>query len=172
MTSRKMMTAYLFVASLAASAATAGAQEVTVQHDPQADFSGHATYAWTEGQPAQNPFADRSIVEAIDRALAGKGWRRVEREASYVVRYQASVREDKSLQVGDGRRPFFGGMSSVDVKTVVNGMLVVDIADAAGRVIWRAVARDTVSDKPEKNQKKLAKAMDRMFESFPPAAAR
>jgi hypothetical protein len=32
------------------------------------------------------------------------------------------------------------------------------------------VARDTVSDKPDQNEKKLAKCMDKMFKDFPAAA--
>jgi hypothetical protein len=49
------------------------------------------------------------------------------------------------------------------------GTLVVDLLDAASReLVWRAVARDTLSDKTDKNAKKLAKATKKMFEDFPP----
>ena len=34
--------------------------------------------------------------------------------------------------------------------------------------IWRGTASDTLSDKPEKNQKKLEKALAEMFKKFPP----
>jgi len=150
-------------------ATSAAAQDVTVDHARQADFSRCRTYAWAQGQPALNPLADANIVEAIDAALASKGWRRVEANPGCYVMYQASLREQKGLQVwGNGPR-FFGGMASVDVKTVVNGMMVVDIGDAASQqLLWRAVAKDTLSDKPEKNKKKLAKCMEKMFKDFPP----
>ena len=165
--------AYVFVAGLGLGASAASAQEVSVQYDKQADFSRCTTYAWTAGQPAQNPLADKNIVAAIDEALGARGWKKADSGAACLVRYQASVREEKSLQVWDSPRPFVRGIASVDVRTVVNGMLVVDIADAAKQdLIWRAVARDTVSDKPEKNEKKLAKAMEKMFGAFPPAAGR
>jgi hypothetical protein len=145
---------------------------VAVDQDARADFSRCATYAWTEGQPAQNPLADRRIVEAVDGALALKGWRKVTENPGCYVMYQASLREDRGLQIwGTGGR-FLGGTGSVSVTTVRNGMLVVDIGDAATKqIIWRGVARDTLSDKPEQNQKKLAKCMDRMFKRLPAAKA-
>jgi hypothetical protein len=54
-------------------------------------------------------------------------------------------------------------------KTVRAGTLVVDMLDAATReLVWRAIARDSLSDKTDKNEKKLAKATRKMFEDFPP----
>jgi hypothetical protein len=87
--------------------------------------------------------------------------------------YQASLREQRSLQIWSGGGRFRGGVGSVDVQTVLNGMLVVDIADGASRqLVWRAVARDTVSDKTSKNEKKLAKVVDKMFKDLPVSAAK
>jgi hypothetical protein len=51
------------------------------------------------------------------------------------------------------------------------GTLTVDIFDAATKkLIWRAVAADTLSEKPDKNDKKLDKAAEEMFEHFPPSS--
>jgi hypothetical protein len=36
------------------------------------------------------------------------------------------------------------------------------------RAIWRGTASDVLSDKPEKNEKKLEKALTEMFKHFPP----
>jgi hypothetical protein len=161
------------VAGVWLGAAPAHAMDVSVDYDKQAQFSRCETYAWEKGQPAQNPLADKRIVEAIDAQLAGRGWKKVQANPGCYVIYQASVKEQKSLQVwGHGGR-FIGGMGSVDVKTVVNGMLVVDIGDASTQqLIWRAVAKDTVSDKPEQNQKKLGQCMEKMFKDFPVPATK
>jgi hypothetical protein len=35
-------------------------------------------------------------------------------------------------------------------------------------VIWRGIARDTISDNPEKNTKELQKVIAEMFKQFPP----
>jgi hypothetical protein len=164
---------YVFVAGLGLGATRATAQEVNVDQDKQADLVRCATYAWVGGQPAQDPLVDKHIVEAIDGALAAKGWRKVQGNPGCYVMYQASLREQRSLQIWNGGGRFRGGMGSVDVQTVLNGMLVVDIADGASRqLVWRAVGKDTVSDKTSKNEKKLAKVVDKMFKDLPVAAAK
>ena len=51
------------------------------------------------------------------------------------------------------------------------GTLVVDIFDApTKKLIWRGMATDVLSDKLEKNIKKLQKTVEEMFEHFPPKA--
>jgi hypothetical protein len=45
----------------------------------------------------------------------------------------------------------------------------VDLYDTSSKgLVWRGEARDTLSDKPEKNTEKLEKAVDKMFAKFPP----
>jgi len=36
------------------------------------------------------------------------------------------------------------------------------------QLIWRGVSEETLANKPEKNEKKLDKAVDKMFDHFPP----
>jgi hypothetical protein len=36
--------------------------------------------------------------------------------------------------------------------------------------MFRGVATDTLSDKPEKNEEKLNKSVEKIFKSFPPEA--
>jgi hypothetical protein len=49
------------------------------------------------------------------------------------------------------------------------GTLVLDMYDTSTKqLIWTATSRETLSDKPEKNEKKLEKAVDKMFDHFPP----
>ena len=53
------------------------------------------------------------------------------------------------------------------------GTLVVDIFDAKSKsLIFRGTASDEISEKLEKNQKKLAKASEKMFKDFPPGSAK
>jgi len=50
---------------------------------------------------------------------------------------------------------------------------VVDISDATGKnLLWRGVAQDELSDKTDKNVKKLGKASDKLFKDFPPGSAK
>jgi hypothetical protein len=49
----------------------------------------------------------------------------------------------------------------------------VDIFDAKTKqLMFRGTAQDEISDKPEKNVKKLAKASDKMFKDFPPGSGK
>jgi hypothetical protein len=165
-TRKKMAAAAAFAATLWLGPQGVFAQDVAVDYDRQADFAKCATYAWAKGQPAQDPLVDQHIVQAIEQALAGKGWTKSD-AAGCFVSYHASVNEQRSLQIWDGRGALRGGFGRVDVETIKNGTLVVDITDANGRLIWRGIARDTVSDKPEKNHKKLAKATEKLFKDLP-----
>ena len=150
------------------------AQQVSVDYDHTADFSKYKTYAWAEGRPVQDPFNHQRTVEAIDAQLAAKGWTRLERNQNpdALVLYRAAATEQKQARVwgagGPGWR-FGGGNAQVDVNAIQIGQLVVDILDATTqKLLWRGRASDTASDKPEKNEKKINKAAEKLFKKFPP----
>ena len=69
-----------------------------------------------------------------------------------------------------------GGMgwaSTTTVNEYTVGTLVVDIFDAKTKqLVFRGTASDELSDKPEKNAKKLAKASDKLFKDFPPGSVK
>ena len=51
--------------------------------------------------------------------------------------------------------------------------MVIDIWDARTKeLVWRGTATDTVSDNPQKNEKKLKKAMEKLFKRYPPEKLR
>ena len=70
----------------------------------------------------------------------------------------------------------WGGMGGMGTATTTTseytvGTLVVDIFDAKSKALmFRGSASDEISDKPEKNIKKLAKASDKLFKDFPPGS--
>jgi len=46
---------------------------------------------------------------------------------------------------------------------------VVDLFDShTKQLIWRGVATETLSEKPDKDTKKLNKAVEKLFKDFPP----
>ena len=60
-------------------------------------------------------------------------------------------------------------MATTTVENIPIGTLVVDMFDTpTKKLIWRGTATDALSDKPEKNEKKLEKAVEEMFKHFPP----
>jgi hypothetical protein len=71
----------------------------------------------------------------------------------------------------DDSRIRWGGWATATttVDTYEVGTLIVDLFDmSTKRVVWRGVATGTIAEKPEKNVKKIDKAVGKMFKHFPP----
>jgi Domain of unknown function (DUF4136) len=61
------------------------------------------------------------------------------------------------------------GTSTTTEDTYTVGTLVVDLFDTSTKkLIWRGSASDTLSDKSDKNIRKLNSDVQRMFDHFPP----
>ena len=154
-------------------------QNVKVDYDKAASFSGFATYAWAKGTPVQNGLMDQRIIDGIDKQLSAKGLRKVDASGNpdLIVMYHGATGTETQLNTmnsgyGWGYR-WGGGMSTTTVQNIPTGKLVVDIGDAkTKKLLWMGSASDTLSDKPEKNEQKLNKALDKMFKKFPPPPAK
>jgi len=141
---------------------------VSVDYDKEADFSKLKTYAWQSGQPAVNRLIHKRIVNAIDGQLASKGWTKTESAPNAIVIYYAAVDEPRQLNAW-GNGPRWGGSGTVKEETILIGQLVVDIYDASTeQLLWRGDARDTATDNPGKNEKKMNEAVAKLFKQFPP----
>ena len=72
----------------------------------------------------------------------------------------------------------YGGMGGMGTATTTVseytvGTLVVDMFDAKTKnLVFRGTAEDEISDKAEKNAKKLDKAIEKLFKNFPPTAGK
>jgi hypothetical protein len=165
----------LFTASIAPNA---WGQKVSVDFDKEANFTAYKTYAWTQGTPVQNPLMDQRITSGVDKQLAAKGLQKVDVSANpdLAVLYHGAVGAETQLNTmntggyGWGYRRVGGmGMSTTTVDKIPVGHLTVDIGDAkTKKLLWMGNASDTLSDKPEKNEKKINNALDKMFKKFPP----
>lgn len=158
-------------------AGTVFAQKVTVDSDKSTNFSNYKTYAWGQGTPASNPLMAQRITDGTDQQMASKGFQKVEPGANpdLIVLYHAAVSVETQLNTygtgGYGWGAMWGGgMSTTSVQKIPTGELVVDIGDAkTKKLLWLGKATDTLSDKPEKNEKKINSALSKMFEKFPPS---
>jgi hypothetical protein len=60
-------------------------------------------------------------------------------------------------------------MATTTVDNIPVGTLVIDMYDTSTKqLVWRGLATDQLSDKPDKDTKKLEKAVNKMFDKFPP----
>ena len=173
------------VAALSLVGAGAFAQDIKVDYDKAADFTKYKTFAIKLGTSWNNPLSEKRVLAEIQQGLTEKGWTATtdDAKADAVVVLHGATEKQKSLNTfysggygGYGwRGGWGGGMSSstttVDEYTV--GTLVVDIFDAKTKaLVYRGTASDEISNKPEKNAKKLAKASDKLFKDFPPGSAK
>ena len=161
-------------------AGAARAQDVSVDFDKAANFGAIKTFSLKLGTSWGNPIGEKRVVDEITGALVAKGWTLApEGQADAQVVLHGASQTKRSLSTfysgmgGYGYRGWGGGMGSATTteSEYVVGTLVVDIFDAKTKnLMWRGIAQDELSDKPEKNIKKVAKASDKMFKDFPPGS--
>lgn len=152
---------------------------VQTDYDHKADFGRYHTYSWI-GVKAGNSLWQERIMSAVDSQLAAKGMTKVASGGDVSVSAFGRTSERDTMQTfydgfpGWGWRAGWwgmggGGMATTQVVPEKVGNLTVDMFDGQSKqLVWRGVASDTVSDKPEKNEKKVEKAVDDMFKKFPP----
>ena len=150
------------------------AQKVAVDWDHDANFSNYKSYAWTESKNPGPELAAKRMTAAIESQLSAKGLQKTHRrDADLEVVYNVGAKERVSVQgydYGYGRYRWGGGTVRYDTTTYTDATLVVDLVDAkTHNLVWRGTASDTVSDKPEKNEKKIQKAAEKMFKKYPPS---
>jgi hypothetical protein len=173
----------LVVAAALSLSGSAFAQDVKVDFDKDANFGALKTFSVKIGTSWNNPLSEKRVVTEIQQGLTEKGWTPTdEAKADALVVLHGATEKQKSLNTfysgggygGYGWRGGWGGGMSTATTTVdeyLVGTLVVDIFDAkTKKLVYRGTAQDELSDKPEKNAKKLAKASDKLFKNFPPGS--
>lgn len=141
------------------------AQKVTFDSNPSAPFASYKTYAWTQGTPVPESLMEQRIHEGVAAQLAAKGLTPTNATPDLFVATHAVTQDHPQLLV-NGFGWGLGGVASVENYTV--GTLVVDLYDAKTRqMVWRGVATDSVSSKPQKNAERINKAIEKMFAKYP-----
>jgi hypothetical protein len=161
-------------------------QDVRYNFDKETDFTKFKTYKWVTVKDAAkvNDILNKNIRDAIDAELATKGLTKVDTDtADLYVAYQAAVGQEKqfssySSDWGYGGGWYRGGWygptnttTTGQTSTIYVGQLAVDMYDSAKHnLVWRGVASKTIDEKakPEKQQKNLAKAVNKLLKNFPP----
>ncbi len=161
------------------------AQDVKTDYDKSANFAAIKTFAVKIGTSWNNPISEKRVTDEIAQTLTQKGWTPTtpDKADAIVVLHGASEKQ-KTLNTfysgmggygGYGWRGWGGGMGTGTATTTESeylvGTLVVDIFDAKSKqLMFRGTAQDELSDKPEKNIKKMEKVSEKMFKKFPPGS--
>ena len=161
----------------------AWAQDVKVDYDKAANFGAIKTFSIKLGTSWGNQIGEKRVMDEFTQALTEKGWKVApEGQADAQVVLHGASQTKRSLNTfysggmgGYGYRGW-GGMGGMGTATTTEseytvGTLVADIFDKTGKsLLWRGVAQDELSDKTDKNVKKLGKATDKLFKDFPPGS--
>jgi hypothetical protein len=170
----RLVTAAVAAALLLPSLAIA--QETSYDFAKGTNFSAYHTYALKEGTPVGNPLIDNRIIEALKTELATKGLTNDDAKPDLFVTYHIAFDKQKDISAwstGMGPYGWHYGMGSTDVQVreILIGTLVIDMADAAKKeVVWRGVATKEIDTtaKPEKRDKNIQKAVQKILKKYPP----
>jgi hypothetical protein len=145
------------------------AAQVSVEFDDSVDFKKYQTYALREGTPARRLEVQIRIEGFIARELDQRGLRLVEESPDLLVRTYALVDKLTLEQLADqGTWEFYTGLTDMDAYSVKAGTLVVDIVDPGSeKVLWRGLVAAPVSGSVASVERKLDKAVAKMFRQFP-----
>jgi len=146
-------------------AAAVYAQKVTTDSNPSAPFGSYGRFAWADGTPAPNPVVEQRVHAMVNAELAWRGLTESNTPDLYVATHAVTQQHPQLIVNGFG----WGPGAAASVETYAVGTLVVDLYDAHTRqMVWRGVATDSVSDKPQKNTPRINKALQKMFAKYPP----
>jgi hypothetical protein len=171
----------LTTTSLVLMGAIVGAQNVSYDFDRAANFAAFKTYAWVRGTELSDRLNHNRVTGAIETQLAARGFTKLPdaAPADVLVAYHASF--DKNLRINgfsSGWGPYrLGGFRSGTVTTedILVGTLIVDMVQASTKtIVWRGVAVGEVNPKlsPEKRDKKINAAVEKIFKSYPPKGSK
>jgi hypothetical protein len=161
-------------------ASVAGAQDVKIDFDKAYNFQPVKTFSIKIGTTWGNDLSQRRVLTEITEEISSKGWKKVDDAQAdvHVVLHGATQNKHSATTFYSGMGGYgyrgYGGMGMGTAQTTVTeytvGTLVVDMFDAKTKsLVFRGIAEDELSDKPEKNAKKLEKASTKLFKNFPPA---
>jgi hypothetical protein len=169
----------LFVLVLVLLGATrSAAQDVTYNFDQGTDFSKFKSYKWVSIKNAQqvDDITARQLTLAIDQELAKKGLLKTDSDnADLYVGYQTAIGSEtqwNAYNTGWGYGPRWGGgMATATSEKIYIGQLDLDMYDRADkRLVWRGKVSKSIDPnaKPDKRQKNIQKAIEKLLKNYPP----
>src|SRR5712675_2248428 len=156
--------------------------QVKTDYDHNANFGQYKTYSWAKVQ-TKDPLMVGRIKDAVNAALAAKGWTQVDSGGDVSVVAMEITKNQQTLNTfydgfggGWGWRRFGGGgfgEATTTTETYKVGTLVVDLFDTKTKeLVWRGNASDTLSNNSDKNIKNMDKDVEKMFKQFPPGSSK
>jgi len=162
---------------------------VTIDYDPETNFSTIKSFAWqdkiqpqTGDHKIDNEIVDKQIRSAVDSGLIAKGLTQVPAsQAEILVSYQIAINpklRDQNVSGAIGLSKSSGG-SNVGLSLGIplahsnydEGTTILDIIEVKSNlIIWRGVAGRQInpSASAQENADKIKKLVSEMLDGFPP----
>ena len=159
------------------------AQKTSYDYEKTANFAGFKTYAFKQGTPVGQQLIDDRIIAAIETQLAAKGFTKATADPDVFVVYHMAFDKEKDISTyssGYGGYGAYGwgwgggwagGTTTTQVRDILVGTLVIDLADAKkGQLVWRGMGVKEVNTQanPEKRDKSINSAVQKIFKNYPP----
>ncbi len=154
----------------------------TVDYDPATNFGAYKTFAFKDVH-GRGEFQMKRVEGSIERTLAAKGLTKMDAKADvkpdlWVVLHTRlkNDRQITSYNAGWGwgwHGWGGGGISTARIYDVPVGTLIVDLVDTKEKeLVWRGMASRDVgtSETPQERAEVTQKAIDKLFEGFPPGS--
>lgn len=179
------------IAGMAVYLVVACASPIETAHDldPEADFTGYASYAWIKdgpligpstgaGGPAYiSPIDDQRIRAAVEAELAAKGYRNVAslEQADLVVSYAIGKEQKTQIREDPGSRVYYPGYgygdwyrgSTVSVHQYTEGTLTIEFWDRRSQqAVWVGWASKRLS-RYDDSKETIGEAVTLTLEPFP-----
>jgi hypothetical protein len=153
------------------------------QYDPTADFASFKTFGFAPLGAVSRPMLAADVVGTIEGLLTQRGLKEVTSNPSLIVRVYGSVDQDSTFYSNDPLYMATGGIPPFDPSfsgpalagtwgnttvTIHKGELVIDLIDPnAKKLVWRGMAQQNLSSKPEKLESQVQDAIAKIFKQYP-----
>ena len=177
---RITMKRIMVLGALLISVSSGFAYQVQVNFDPAIHFSCYKTYRLVHSTAAQslralspNRLMEERIAGFIEERLATAGLKRVTTGADLMISYRIHVKDyPQNINLSDGVGPTGLGWGdavyTATVRIIRERTLVIDMVDAKQHLVFEGTLTQTISSRPEKDAKKLAKAVSEVLDKYPP----
>ncbi|HZD31968.1 MAG TPA: DUF4136 domain-containing protein [Candidatus Angelobacter sp.] len=165
---------------LAIIGSVAQAQKIKVEYDKSIDFSKFKTFAIDPVDNGERPMLRLAIMGAVEHDLNRLGLTKVASNPDLYVQMYGAVDTDLTAHYHD---PVYGGYipnynsrvtlwhnipGTTTTVVIPKGTLVVDLIDANQKqLVWRGVAKQTLSDSKEKVIDQVNTSVEKMFLKYP-----
>jgi hypothetical protein len=154
--------------------------DLSYDYDVTATFSRYRTfdyYTSKKGTGGTTTLMDKRVRAAVEKELQTKGFAmETKADPDFLVTYypivqNRKVRTNVRVGTGWGYRPFYGGVSTSQVRHYKEGTIVIEIVDfKTNQLIWQGAAAGALSglNTPEDADEVVPKAVRDILTKFPP----